>query len=56
MNPENRTLLPGQAFQGFASRYQQPDLSEGFQDIVEITFQVQAQTPGQLLGWFYRND
>jgi hypothetical protein len=40
MNPENRTILPGLAFKGFSSRYQQPVLSEGFQDITEVKFKV----------------
>lgn len=40
MNPEKRTLLPSVAFRGFASRYQAPKLSEGFQDISVIPFQV----------------
>lgn len=38
MNPEKRTILPGLAFKGFSSRYQQPILSEGFQDITEVEF------------------
>ena len=38
MNPESRQGLPGQAFHGFASRYKEPRLNEGFQDIVEIPF------------------
>jgi bifunctional polynucleotide phosphatase/kinase len=40
MNPENRTMLPGLAFTGFASRYRKPELAEGFQDIVEVKFEV----------------
>jgi bifunctional polynucleotide phosphatase/kinase len=40
MNPEKRVLLPKQAFSGFASRYQRPELSEGFKDIIEVKFQV----------------
>jgi bifunctional polynucleotide phosphatase/kinase len=40
MNPEKRTLLPSQAFFGYVSRYQRPELSEGFQDITEVKFQV----------------
>ena len=39
-NPEKRTILPHSAFAGFASRYQRPKLGEGFQDIVEVHFQV----------------
>jgi hypothetical protein len=40
MNPEERLLLPKQAFSGFGSRYQRPELAEGFQDITEIRFEV----------------
>ncbi|TAQ85076.1 hypothetical protein B7494_g6595 [Chlorociboria aeruginascens] len=40
MNPEKRTMLPRMAFTGFASRYQRPQLSEGFQDITEVAFKV----------------
>lgn len=40
MNPENRVILPGMAFRGFASRYQRPATSEGFQDITEVEFTV----------------
>jgi bifunctional polynucleotide phosphatase/kinase len=40
MNPENREILPKMAFTGFASRYERPQLSEGFQDIVEVPFEV----------------
>lgn len=39
MNPEKRTILSSLAFRGFASRYRQPHLSEGFQDITEVAFQ-----------------
>lgn len=38
MNPENRTLLPRIAFTSFTSRYEEPTLKEGFQDIVPIDF------------------
>jgi hypothetical protein len=40
MNPEERVLLPKQAFVGFSSRYQPPERAEGFQDITEIRFEV----------------
>ncbi|KAG9230469.1 polynucleotide kinase 3 phosphatase [Amylocarpus encephaloides] len=42
MNPEKRTVLPSLAFKGFASRYQAPTLSEGFQDVVEISFKFEG--------------
>lgn len=38
MNPETREGLPKLAFNGFASRYKQPQVKEGFQDIVEVEF------------------
>ncbi len=40
MNPEKRTLLPKVAFTGFASRYQEPKIEEGFQDITTVDFGV----------------
>jgi hypothetical protein len=40
MNPEKRTILPSIAFRGFASRYQRPEQSDGFQDITEVGFKV----------------
>jgi len=33
-------MLPRIAFTGFASRYKEPQLSEGFQDIVKVDFTV----------------
>ncbi|TKA49887.1 hypothetical protein B0A49_11299, partial [Cryomyces minteri] len=38
MNPEKRTLLPKIAFAGFLSRYREPTLQEGFQDITKVDF------------------
>ena len=40
MNPEKRAILPSLAFRGFASRYQRPVITEGFQDITEVAFTV----------------
>jgi len=40
VNPESRTMLPKMAFTGFASRYREPSLQEGFQDITKVEFQV----------------
>jgi len=40
VNPESRTMLPKMAFTGFASRYREPGLNEGFQDIAKVDFQV----------------
>lgn len=39
-NREGRTMLPHIAFSGFASRYREPEVSEGFADIVKVDFQV----------------
>ncbi|GAB7348240.1 hypothetical protein MBLNU459_g6233t1 [Dothideomycetes sp. NU459] len=39
MNPEERIMLPKMAFTGFASRYREPTLKEGLQDIVKVDFQ-----------------
>jgi len=40
MNPEQRKILPRVAFTGFASRFREPALKEGFQDITKVEFQV----------------
>lgn len=47
-------MLPKQAFTGFASRYRQPSLDEGFEDITKVDFQVRGlvlerKIPRQLL-------
>ncbi|KAI8959549.1 PNK3P-domain-containing protein [Daldinia sp. FL1419] len=39
MNPESRTMLPSLAFNGFFSRFKEPKVKEGFQDVIEIDFQ-----------------
>lgn len=39
-NPEKRAMLPKMAFSGFASRYREPKLEEGFQDITKVDFKV----------------
>lgn len=39
-------MLPKMAFAGFAKRFQKPSLSEGFQDIVQVDFQV-SLSPGR---------
>ncbi|KAI9714453.1 MAG: hypothetical protein M1820_000414 [Bogoriella megaspora] len=38
MNPENRQILPKMAFSSFVSRYREPTLKEGFEDIVRAEF------------------
>jgi bifunctional polynucleotide phosphatase/kinase len=41
-NRESRTILPHVAFSGFASRYREPKLSEGFADIIKTDFKVRV--------------
>jgi len=40
-NPEKRTMLPSIAFAGFASKFKEPKVEEGFQDVTKIPFKVQ---------------
>lgn len=40
MNPEKRVVLPPIAFRSFAQSYIAPELSEGFEDITRINFEV----------------
>ena len=40
LNPEQRTILPHSAFSTFTARYREPELKEGFQDIVRVPFKV----------------
>ncbi|OCL12378.1 PNK3P-domain-containing protein [Glonium stellatum] len=47
MNPEKRTILPKVAFAGFLSRYREPKLEEGFQDIVKVEFRVEGNEEQQ---------
>ncbi|KZF25768.1 putative DNA 3'-phosphatase Tpp1 [Xylona heveae TC161] len=42
MNPEKRTLLPKVAFTGFTSRFREPTLEEGFEDIIKVDFQFEG--------------
>lgn len=42
MNPESREGLPKMAFSGFTSRYKEPKLGEGFQDITEVEFKFRG--------------
>jgi hypothetical protein len=43
-------MLPKVAFTGFASRYMEPRLQEGFQDIFRVDFKVRlAAAPAQIL-------
>lgn len=47
-NPEKRSILPHSAFTGFASRFTEPQLREGFQDVIKVEFQV-AHRSGNLV-------
>ncbi|KAF2142341.1 uncharacterized protein K452DRAFT_227012 [Aplosporella prunicola CBS 121167] len=38
MNPESRIMLPKIAFTSFTSRFREPSLKEGFQDITKVDF------------------
>ncbi|KAF6824426.1 bifunctional polynucleotide phosphatase/kinase [Colletotrichum plurivorum] len=38
LNPESRTALPKLAFTGFKSRFKEPKVKEGFQDVTEVDF------------------
>jgi bifunctional polynucleotide phosphatase/kinase len=42
LNPESRTSLPGIAFGDFGRRFQEPTLSEGFEDIISVKFQFEG--------------
>ncbi|KAB5527941.1 polynucleotide kinase 3 phosphatase-domain-containing protein [Coniochaeta sp. 2T2.1] len=42
LNPEERQPLPKLAFNTFASRFKEPKLKEGFQDIVEVDFKFRG--------------
>ncbi|KAL2041201.1 hypothetical protein N7G274_006146 [Stereocaulon virgatum] len=41
-NPEKRTILPHSAFAGFAARFREPQLKEGFHDVVTEEFQFRG--------------
>ena len=42
-------MLPGMAFTGFASRFQEPKLAEGFQDIIQVPFKFQGNEEQRLV-------
>lgn len=42
MNPEGRSVLPKLAFNGFKSRFKEPKVKEGFQDITEVDFKFRG--------------
>ncbi|MCJ1249949.1 hypothetical protein MMC30_007175 [Trapelia coarctata] len=41
-NPEKRQVLPRSAFSGYAARFNEPKLKEGFQDITRVPFQFRG--------------
>ncbi|KAK1760148.1 polynucleotide kinase 3 phosphatase-domain-containing protein [Echria macrotheca] len=41
-NPEDRESLPKLAFNGFASRFKEPKVKEGFQDVTEVEFKFRG--------------
>ncbi|KAF2127312.1 PNK3P-domain-containing protein [Dothidotthia symphoricarpi CBS 119687] len=41
-NPESRSLLPKLAFTSFASRYREPKVDEGFQDVTNVDFELEG--------------
>jgi bifunctional polynucleotide phosphatase/kinase len=50
MNPEKRELLPGIAFKSYQGRFQEPKLSEGFDDLTKVDFSWNG-TPEQQAVW-----
>lgn len=42
LNPEARQGLPRLAFTGFASRFKEPKVQEGFQDVTELSFKFRG--------------
>ncbi|KAK3306210.1 polynucleotide kinase 3 phosphatase-domain-containing protein [Chaetomium strumarium] len=42
LNPEGRQGLPKLAFSGFASRFKEPKVEEGFQDVIPIQFKFRG--------------
>nr|POE85563.1 bifunctional polynucleotide phosphatase/kinase [Quercus suber] len=47
-NPEKRVQLPRMAFSSFASRYREPKLEEGFEDITIVDFKRSPSKRGSL--------
>jgi bifunctional polynucleotide phosphatase/kinase len=50
MNPEKREGLPRIAFNNFTTRYKDPTMKEGFQEIIPIEFQFKG-TPEEYAVW-----
>ena len=49
-NPENRTMLPGNAFPMYKNAFQMPDTKEGFEDITKVDFIFEG-TEDERLVW-----
>jgi bifunctional polynucleotide phosphatase/kinase len=47
MNPESRHMLPQIAFNTFFSKYQEPKLDEGFNEILQIDFKFEGSMEEQ---------
>lgn len=50
MNPEHRSMLPKMAFTGFAARYREPRVEEGFEDITKVDFKVSQECREEMSG------
>ncbi|KAF2467058.1 PNK3P-domain-containing protein [Lindgomyces ingoldianus] len=54
INPEKRSILPKLAFTGFWSRYREPTLKEGFDDITKVDFEFEgSEEQKKLWGRFW---
>ena len=42
LNPESRTSLPKLAFNGYISKFKEPKVDEGFQDIIQVDFKFRG--------------
>lgn len=42
-NPERRAILPAAAFAGFASRFKEPKVTEGFDSVTKVEFKVSIE-------------
>lgn len=40
LNPESRAMLPRMAFSSYGTRFREPKLDEGFEDITKVDFLV----------------
>ncbi|RMJ23237.1 Polynucleotide [Aspergillus sp. HF37] len=42
LNPESRAIVPGIAFGDFARRFREPEVGEGFEDVVRVEFRFRG--------------